>query len=398
MPISYADPLELDCPRCGTRFTAETWLIVDGRERRDLVARILDGALHDAVCPQCGQAGAVPAPLLYHDGQAQRVLLAVPDGMPEEEWRAVAQGLLWTLIGALPEARRDPYLGELQAEAGLAGIAAVIQAEQLAGLRPEAEDDPLPPLVAAIQALLVARGPAAIQHVLQRHPILLEPQTVTVLRELAHEAFKQGEEEAATGFSEAAGILNEVGRLPQEVVLRAPADRDGTGMAPSGRPDDPLEEVAFALLRSHTGEMLAAAVDQYPRLLDGSVDAELEAWAGRARSEGKTRIADAIDERIAALRVMREQYEAQRPTLEAIQALLDAGTPDDLEAVLVDHDALFADEADAALTRLVETSDPESAAFVEERRDLVRRVRRLLLEQDRSGPFDAGMPADEPPG
>ena len=87
MAISFAEPLEIQCPECGTAFTTETWIVVDGNERPDLVGRILDNMLHDARCPTCGQVGQVPAPLLYHDGRAERVLLAVPADMPDDELR-----------------------------------------------------------------------------------------------------------------------------------------------------------------------------------------------------------------------------------------------------------------------------------------------------------------------
>src|SRR3954447_25975638 len=118
MAISFAEPLEIQCPDCGTAFTTETWIVVDANERPDLVGRILDNTLHDARCPNCGQVGQVPAPVLYHDGRAERMLLAVPADVPDDELREAGQTLLWTLIGALPEAQRGPYLGELQAEAG----------------------------------------------------------------------------------------------------------------------------------------------------------------------------------------------------------------------------------------------------------------------------------------
>ncbi len=382
MPISFAEPLDLECPRCGTPFQTETWIVVDGHERPDLVARILDGTLHDATCPNCGQSGEVPAPVLYHDGRTERVLLAVPPGMDEAEWREAGQTLLWTLIGALPEQARAPYLGQVQAEAGLDGIAAVIREERLAGVERAPDEETLPPIVSAIQALLGAHGPEELQRALQRHPILLDPQAVMILRELAHEAFKQGEEEAGSGFSRAADILNDVRDLSGQTVLRAPTERPAVSApASAAPPEDPLDELAFALLRSHTGEMLAATVDKYPQLLEPEMDAELAAWAERARGEGKPRIADGIDERRDVLREMRERSEAERPVLEAVQALLEAETSDDLEAVLVEHDALFTDEADAMLGRLVESADEDFKPYVAERHGLLQRVRNAMREQ-----------------
>jgi hypothetical protein len=378
MPISFAEPLELTCPRCGRPFEAETWLVVDARERPDLVARILDGSLHDVHCPHCGQDGQAPAPALYHNRPARRVLFAVPGGMPEPEWRAAAEGLLWTLIGALPEARREPYLGELQAEDGIAGIAAVIRAEGLAETAELAGEAALP-LVTAIQALLGARGADELGRVLDRHPILLDPQAVAILRELAHEAFKQGEEEAGGGFSRAAELLNEVRAMrPAAATRRESIQRDAAEPLADPPPEDPLDELAFALLRGHTGEMLAETVDQHPELLEAETGARLGAWALRARAEGKQRVADALDERLVALRSMRERYEAERPAFEAVQALLEAATPAELESVLVEHDALYTGAVDGILEQLASGSDPEWTALVEERRRFLHRVRQAL--------------------
>ena len=384
MMVSFAEPIELTCPRCGTPFATETWVIVDGDERPDLVARILDGTLHDVTCPHCGQSGQAPAPLLYHDGRAGRVLLAVPTDMPEEEWRQAGQGLLWTLIGALAEERRGPYLGEVQAEAGLEGVAGVIRVEELAGFGPASEEEAVPPLVTAIQALLAANGPAALQHAVQQHPLLLDPQAVTMLRELAHEAFKQGEGEAGGGFSRAADILSDLRDVSQATLLRAPTTR-APAPAATAPAEDPLDELAYALLRSHTGELLAEAVDQYPQLLEAGMDEQLAAWADRARHAGKPRMAEGVDERREVLRVMRERYAADRPVLEAVQALLEAPGLDELESVLLEYDALYTDEADAVLERLATGGDMDFNAFVAERRAFLRRVRDALGDDPQGG-------------
>jgi hypothetical protein len=378
MALSFAEPLEVTCPHCGQPFSLEIWLIVDGEERPDLARRILDGTLHDARCPSCGQTGQVPAPLLFHDRRTQRVLFGVPQGMDEREWHQTAEDLLWTLIGAIPESARAPYLGGLQAEAGLPGIALVMRDEGLADL-PAGADAETPPLVPALQALLAAESPDGLQHVLVRYPLLVEPQTVTILRELAHEAFKQREDEAANGFMRAADILDRVRDLPLAGALREPGQRADT-IAPA---EDPLDELAFALLRSHSGEALAEVVAQHPQLLDAATDVAVAAWAERARAAGKPRIAEGIAERLAAVRAMRERYLAEQPVYAAVEALINATTYEEIEAVLIERDALYSDAAEAALERLAESGDSEIAGLVGERRDLLRRVRQALEAQDK---------------
>lgn len=377
MPISYAEQVALTCPRCQTPFTSEAYIIVDGVERADLVARILDDTLHDTICPQCGQTGRVPAPLLYHDGIHARVLLAVPPDMPESEWREVGQTLLWTLIGALPEAARLPYLGDVQAEAGLPGIAQVIEREQLAGFS-SADQDALPPIVIAIQALLSANGPAELQRVLASHAILAEPQSVTIMQELAAEAIKHGQVEAANGFARAAELLEQVKQMQAQaggsvVSIVAETDR----LSPAA-----LEELAFALLRSTTAQQLAEAVDQHPELLEDWTDAPLSEYAAQARQQGKQRVADGLEERLRAIRELRAQYHAQQPVLDAVQAYLQADSADEIELVVLEREELTTDDADEALLRLAERArtdgDADFAAFVEQRRIFLQQVRDAL--------------------
>jgi hypothetical protein len=78
---------------------------------------------------------------------------------------------------------------------------------------------------------------------------------------------------------------------------------------------------------------------------------------------------------------MRERYEAERPAFEAVQALLEAATPAELESVLVEHDALYTGTADGILERLAAGADPEWTALVEERRRFLHRVRQALADQ-----------------
>lgn len=377
MPISYAEHVALTCPRCQTPFTAEASIIVDGVERPDLVARILDDTLHDTICPQCGQSGRVPAPLLYHDGIHGRVLLAVPPEMPEAEWRELGQTLLWTLIGALPEAARLPYLGDVQAEAGLAGVAQVIQRERLAGAS-VAEDEAIPPIVVAIQALLSANGPTELQRALAAHPILDEPQSVTIMQELAAEAIKHSQIEAANGFARAAELLEQVKQMHAQagspiVSIVAESDR----LSPEA-----LEALAFALLRTTTAQQLAEAVDEHPELLEDWTDAPLLEYAARASEQGKQRVADGLRERVEAIRAMRAQYQAEQPVLDAVQAYLQAESSEEIELVVLEREELTTDAADQTLLRLAERvradGDADFAAFVEQRRLFLQQVRAAL--------------------
>jgi hypothetical protein len=374
MQISYTETMRLICPSCDMPFTKDMPIIVDAHERPDLIAAILDGSLHDVVCPHCEQTGQSPAPLLYHDRQNARVLLAVPPEMPEQEWRELGQTLLWMLIGALPEEQRLPYLGEVQAEAGLAGIAQVIRDEGLTGSDVEQS---APPIVLAIQDLLAASGRDELQRAFEQHPILDDPQAIAILQELAAESIKHGQMEAADGFAHAAELLEQVKTLRS----RTTAPASDTAIA-HGLTAEQVEELAFALLRSTTGEALLQVVDEHPELLQAWSDEVLAEWADQQRRAGKPRIADGIEARRATLQAIRAHYYAQQPVLDAVQAYLEAQTDAAIETVIVEYDALLSDAADQALEQLATAArtegDDDFAAFVDGRRTFLARVRAAL--------------------
>jgi hypothetical protein len=380
MNISYAEAVPLRCPRCGTEFVNDIYIIVDAAERPDLVTKIVDGTLHDTRCLNCGEAGGVAAPLLYHNGERERVLLAVPPGMGESEWREVGQTLLWTLIGALPDDARGAYLGNVQAEAGLHGMAQVLQREDLVQPATNNEvDEELPPIVPAIQALLDAKGAQQLQAAFDAHAVLNDPQAVTILQELAAEAIKHNELEAADGFARAAELLEQVKTLRDRSTARTGSTAGAHNIAP-----EQAEEIAFALLRSTTGGELAEVVDEHPLLLEPWADDLLREWADEQRAADKPRIAEGMDERRAALSEMRQHYQAQQPALEAVQAYLQADDDDEIEAVIVEHDALLTDAADQALERLLQSArtdgDEEFAQFVKQRHAFLRQVREAISE------------------
>jgi hypothetical protein len=144
MSHSHAEPAALPCRGCGELIEGDVWIIVDVAERPDLLARLRAGTIHDLVCPGCGHAATVNAPLLVYWPGAEPALLFSParNGNPEQdeeqatalvsmfredmggEWRDewLARGLTGAAREALPA-----LLGDNPATA--AGLAAASLAE-----------------------------------------------------------------------------------------------------------------------------------------------------------------------------------------------------------------------------------------------------------------------------
>jgi hypothetical protein len=100
------------CPNCKTRFRAPVITIVDAGLYPEAKTLLLSGQLNMAVCPQCGNAGMLHAPLVYHDADKELLLTFMPPelGMSEIEQQRVVGDLTNRLISSLPAEKRKGYL------------------------------------------------------------------------------------------------------------------------------------------------------------------------------------------------------------------------------------------------------------------------------------------------
>lgn len=317
MSISFNQTYELVCPTCNTPFAADLWVLVDAEERPDLVLAVRQETLHDTTCPHCGQTGVVPAPVLYHDRAARAVLFGVPRDMPEAEWHEVAQGLLWMLIGSLPREQQLPYLGNVQAEDGLSGLAAALDsltpvpqsAVEAIGDALGADDpDELPPLAEAIMQLLDAGSTSELDQVLHTYPFLLDEAMDEGLAGLAEAAIDQGEFEVGQAFERARIAL---------IQLRQTLDRAAApGQPATHRQTTPQDTVPLppadwpvtrqALIALEDASELRSLIARYPALGAQHADSWLAVDESRLRDAGDLAQAQLITEARAFLRGERE--------------------------------------------------------------------------------------------
>jgi len=100
------------CPNCNNRFVSPVLAIVDAAENPEAKTLFLSGQLNVAVCPQCGHAGVLSSPLVYHDPQKELLLTFVPAeiGLPEVEQQRIIGDLTNRVISSLPPEQRKGYL------------------------------------------------------------------------------------------------------------------------------------------------------------------------------------------------------------------------------------------------------------------------------------------------
>lgn len=120
------------CPSCNNRFVSPVLAIVDAGQNPEAKALLLSGQLNVAACPQCGNAGRLSTPLLYHDPEKELFLTYVPSelGLPDAEQQRLIGDLTNQVISSLAPEQRKGYLLRPQSFLRLeALLEAVLQAD-----------------------------------------------------------------------------------------------------------------------------------------------------------------------------------------------------------------------------------------------------------------------------
>ena len=104
-------PIEVTCPKCGTKYVAQVSSVVDVGQEPGLKSALLRGNLNTVRCPACAAVGAISTPLLYHDPQKELLLLFFPPqlNLNLEDRERLTGSLVNALMSTLPAEARKGY-------------------------------------------------------------------------------------------------------------------------------------------------------------------------------------------------------------------------------------------------------------------------------------------------
>ncbi|MFN2292219.1 MAG: CpXC domain-containing protein [Anaerolineae bacterium] len=125
------------CPNCQHRFVSPVLTVVDAGRDPEAKALFLSGQVNVAVCPQCGYAGMLNAPLVYHDPEKELLFTYVPPelNLPEPEREEIIGDLTSRLMSSLPPEQRKGYLLRPRSFLSLDGMLKAVLEEE--GITPE---------------------------------------------------------------------------------------------------------------------------------------------------------------------------------------------------------------------------------------------------------------------
>lgn len=120
------------CPFCRAKFTAPVQRVIDVGQNPKIKVALLQGRLNMATCPQCGNAGTLNVPFIYHDPEKELALCFVPTelGLPATDQQKLIGDLTNAVVNSLPPEKRKGYLLQPKIFLSLQGlIDAILQAD-----------------------------------------------------------------------------------------------------------------------------------------------------------------------------------------------------------------------------------------------------------------------------
>jgi len=104
--------ISVPCPLCGRRFAAQVQTIIDVGQDPDAKFQLLRGQINVGTCPQCGNAGILNAPFVYHDPDKELLLCFLPPGLNlrDDEQHKLVGGMTNRVINYLRPEERKGYL------------------------------------------------------------------------------------------------------------------------------------------------------------------------------------------------------------------------------------------------------------------------------------------------
>ena len=217
--------IPVTCPSCGNRFVSPVLSTIDAGLEPEAKTLFLSGQINVAACPQCGHAGMLNAPLVYHDPDKELLFTYVPAelGLPETEQQRIIGDLTNRVISSLPPEQRKGYLLRPRSFLRIEGmIEAVLEADGITPDMLEAQRAK----VSLLERLLQAASDESRRSIVQENDEQLDYEFFQILTLNIELAQANAQEEARGKLLELRRQLLEWTSAGREVAAREDAIRE----------------------------------------------------------------------------------------------------------------------------------------------------------------------------
>lgn len=394
--------VQVQCPNCGTPFTAAVFSIVDLGANPELRQALLAGQINMAACPNCGAGGPLSAPLMVHDPENEFLGVLVPSQgrMQDMQIQKVIGEMSQALMRRLPNEERRGYMLQpkqyfdwdrfLEQFWGFEGVTP----EDLRRQRDQAE------LIDSLVRL--ANDETAMRLVLERKNHLIDENLFALLGQVMQAYAAQRQESNLAAMRNVRQYLLDSTEAGAKVKAIEDQLREALARI---RPETSREELLDILLeywaKGTDGERIVTTIVSMTR---GLVDYEfLMALTGRIEHADDPEVrADLMELREILLSVGQQQANSREAMMQQAQAVLQEvlQSPDPEEKLREYADAideLFlsmlatniqqAEQKNAtfAVKRLRAIYDAAMRILQEGMPDDIRLLNQLLLAEDESG-------------
>ncbi|MCB0112957.1 MAG: hypothetical protein KDD84_02650 [Caldilineaceae bacterium] len=314
--------VQVQCPNCGTPFTAAVFSIVDLGANPELRQALLGNQINVASCPNCGAGGPLSAPLMVHDPENEFLGVLVPSqaGIQDMQIQKVIGEMSQALMRQLPnEARRGYMLNPkqyfdwdsfLEQFWGFEGVTP----EELRRQREQGE------LMESLVRL--ANDETAMRMVLERRQHLVDENLFALLGQVMQAYAAQRQEENLNALRNVRQHLLDTTEAGAKVKALETKMREALGRV---RPGMNREELLDILLEywstGEEGERIVATIVSMTR---GLVDYEfLMTVAGRLEKTDDEEVrADLLELREMLLALNQQQSNSREAMMQQAQAML----------------------------------------------------------------------------
>jgi hypothetical protein len=354
------------CPNCGNRFITPVMTILDVGQNPEAKTLFLSGRLNIAVCPQCGNAGMLSVPLVYHDPEKELLLTFLPAevGTSETEQQRIIGELTNRVISALPSEKRKGYLLRPRSFLRLqAMVEAVLEAD---GITPEMLEAQRTK-ASLLERLLKATNEQARKIIAQENDKLIDYEFFQLLSLNIDLAQEEGQADAAQELLGFRGQLLEWTSLGHDLAAQEEAIESlGPEISREGLLDK-LVEAARAGEETKVKAMVTFARPGIDYVFYQQLTERIEA-AQKGKNDQEAKTLKALRETILDLtaQIDAEMEKAAQESAQFLQKILESDDPAQvLRANLEQVDDLFLEVLTSSLDAARRTGQAQRAEQLE---------------------------------